>query len=67
MDSLNPPVDREARESLFCLAQVNYEGANAIIAKMIKKVAEQKWMINPSGFIHSSVLNERARMSPHAF
>ncbi len=59
MDKLHPPVDREARQALFNLAQDDYHAANGIIAVMLKKVADGHWMNNPSGFIHSSVLNAR--------
>ena len=58
-------VDEPGRASLFALAQHSdkgYEAANDLIGKLVKKWADNVAVRNPSGFIHSSVLNARHKL-----
>lgn len=52
-------VDRDAKMQLFALAQIDYESANAIIAKLLKKRSDRDELRNVSGFVSRCVRNSR--------
>ena len=55
-------VDEDAAHNLLLLSQSSVEGAmkaNGIVATLVKKRCDGETVRNPSGFVHSSVMNSR--------
>ena len=44
---------------LYALAQVDYESANAVIGKLLKKRSDRQELHNVSGFVSRCVRNAR--------
>lgn len=61
MDELD--VDVAARRALFVLAQSDKEGANDVVWKVVKKMADGVPIANGSAFVHTNVKNARHRWS----
>ena len=56
-------VDLAAQRMLFCLAQVNYDMANELIHAFLQSQSDGKEIKNPSGYIHSGVMNARKHLN----
>ena len=61
-------ADRTAQQELFLLAQNGEAGraaANNIVAKILKKQADQEVVYSWSKFVHSCCLNARHKLTGH--
>ena len=54
-------VDDAARQLLFALAQTNFEAANDVIHKLLKKKNDGVTINNPSALIFTNVMNHRSQ------
>ena len=54
-------VDDAARHLLFALAQTNFEAANDVIHKLLKKKNDGITINNPSALIFTNVMNHRSQ------
>ena len=58
-------IDRNAMQELFLLAQANYDEANSIVGKLLKKRNDNNEPRNASAFVHRCVVNARNTMYDH--